>query len=89
MVEFADEVVEVRKAPVAAKESARPNAGNAAPVLQSQQRVLQFHQHAPARGGVLGDDVSQWSGGMRALLYAVVLAVALGLGWLALWLARG
>lgn len=89
VVEFADEVVEVRKAPAAAKETAKPAAGGTAPVVQSQQRVLQFHQHAAARGGVLSDDVSQIGGSARAFLYAGVLVVALGLGWLALWLARG
>jgi len=89
VVEFADEVVEVRKTPAAAKDAARPAAGGVAPALQTQQRVLQFHQHAQASGGVLGDDVSQLSSSTRLLLYGLVLAVVVGLGWLSLWLARG
>lgn len=81
VVEFADEVVEVRKPAAPAAAGKAPAASGAAPALQQQQRVLQFSKQATG-GGVLGDDLSQVSGGTRSLIYAVVLAAAVGIAWL-------
>jgi predicted component of type VI protein secretion system len=78
VVEFADEVVEVRKPAVAAATKGAPPAAGG--VVQKQARVLQFSQQAGA-GGVLGDDLGQMSGGTRALIYAAVLAAAGALAW--------
>ncbi len=80
VVEFADEVVEVRKPAATAAAAKAPAASGGAPVLQQQQRVLQFSKQASG-GGVLGDDLSQISGGTRSLIYAVVLAAAVALAW--------
>lgn len=79
VVEFADEVIEVRKAAPAGPTKAA--AGPSAQPVQKQSRVLQYSKQAAA-GGVLGDDLSQVSGGRRALIYVGVLAVAIGLGWM-------
>ena len=79
VVEFADEVIEVRKAARAGPTKAA--AGPSAQPVQKQSRVLQYSKQAAA-GGVLGDDLSQVSGGRRALIYVGVLAVAIGLGWM-------
>lgn len=77
-VEFADEVVEVRKAAVA------PRAGGASgsspePQLAQKQRVLQYSQHKDA--GPLGDDLSQLSGGKRNGIVVLVLLGAAALAW--------
>lgn len=85
VVEFADEVVEVRK-PAAAPTPAKGPAAPAEPAV-AKQRVLQFSKQAD-RGGLLGDDVGQMSSGTRALVFAVVLAVALGLAWLVVQFVR-
>lgn len=85
VVEFADEVVEVRKS-AAAPTSAKGPATSAEPAV-AKQRVLQFSKQAD-RGGMLGDDVGQMSSGTRALVFAVVLAVALGLAWLVVQFVR-
>jgi len=81
VVEFADEVVEVRK-PTAAPAAAKSPAGAAAePAIRTQQRVLQYSTQAGG-GGVLGDDLGQISGGTRSLIFAAVLAGAGGIAWL-------
>jgi pSer/pThr/pTyr-binding forkhead associated (FHA) protein len=80
VVEFADEVIEVRK-PAPAASPARSAGVSSAQPVQKQSRVLQYSKQAAA-SSVLGDDLSQVSGGTRTLLYAVVLAIAIGLGWL-------
>lgn len=80
VVEFADEVVEVRKpaaAPVA-KPAAAAQPG-AAP--STSGRILQFHKQAGG-GGVLGDDLAQVGGGMRALFVLGALALGAGIVWL-------
>jgi hypothetical protein len=79
VVEFADEIVEVRKAPPAAGKPAA-SAAAAEPAIQRTQRVLQFSKQAGG-GGVLGDDLAQMSSGTRSLIYAVVLALAIALAW--------
>jgi len=81
VVEFADEVVEVRKTSVTARPAA-PAAGgaSAAGVIQQKQRTLQFHQNVE-RGGALGDDLGQLGGGARTLIYVAVLAGAVGVAW--------
>jgi len=81
VVEFADEVVEVKKA--AAPAAAAKPAGAAAPtVAPAAGRVLQFSKQAGGSGGLLGDDLGQMSGGMRALLVVGVLAAGAAIVWL-------
>lgn len=88
VVEFADEVVEVRAgAARPARAAAPPTGGSGAPAIQQQQRVLQFSKSAAPKG-VLGDDVGQMSGAMRALVYALVLAGAALVTWLLITLMR-
>ncbi len=85
VVEFVDEIVEVRARPAAPApavtarspaEAVRPQAAGAHRV----GGVLQFHatRQGPA---VLGDDLRQMSTPMRALWTLVALAFALGLGY--------
>jgi predicted component of type VI protein secretion system len=79
VVEFADEVVEVRRpAPAAANKPKGPAPAAAAPAAG---RILQYSKQAGGSGGVLGDDLAQIGGGTRWLLYVGVLAVAVGLVW--------
>lgn len=80
VVEFADEVFEVRKpaAAPAAKPAAAAQPG-AAP--STSGRILQFHKQAGG-GGVLGDDLGQVGGGMRALFVLGALALGAGIVWL-------
>lgn len=80
VVEFADEVIEVRATPKQAPPVPRGAAGGE-PTVQQKQRVLQFAKNAD-RGGALGDDLAQASGGYRALVYAAVLVGAGALFWL-------
>ena len=77
-VEFADEVVEVRK-PTAAPRAGVPAASAAEPQLAQKQRVLQFSQHRES--GPLGDDLSQLSSGKRTLIVVLVLLAAGALAW--------
>jgi predicted component of type VI protein secretion system len=88
VVEFADEVVQVRATPQA-KPAAAPAASAASgePKIESRQRVLQFQQHSAGRGP-LSDDLAQMSAGTKALLFIAVLAGAAGLVWLMIWLVR-
>lgn len=78
VVEFADEVVEVKKreAP-AAKKGPAPAASTE---MVQQPRILQFSKK-DARGGVLGDDLAQMGGGMKALVYLGVLALGVGVAY--------
>lgn len=98
VIEFVDEVVEVRRpAPPPARGGPaappRPVAhgggpGAAAePEVRQQQRVLQFGANRKA-AGPLGDDLAQLGGTARALIFAAVLAGAVGLGWLVMTLVR-
>lgn len=82
VVEFEDEVVEVRKPAAPAAATAAPALDARAPVLTSQ-RVLQFQNQAAGKGP-LGDDVGQLAGGARWLLYLLVAVVGSGLAWLAM-----
>lgn len=82
VVEFEDEVVEVRKPAAPAAAPAVPALDARAPVLTSQ-RVLQFQNQAAGKGP-LGDDVGQLAGGARWLLYLLVAVVGSGLAWLAM-----
>ena len=78
-VEFADEVVEVRKVAATPQRGASPStASSGEPQLTQKQRVLQFSQNKSS--APLGDDLSQMSSGKRGL---IVLAVLLGAGALA------
>lgn len=88
VIEFADEVVEVRK-PARPAPATKAGGGVSSGVglgslgdvaLQQKQRTLQFSKHSD-RGGALGDDLAQMSGGMRLLVYALVLAGAGGVAW--------
>jgi len=90
VVEFADEVVEVRSAAKAAPAAPAPMAalhGDGAPRIEKAQRVLQFSRHKAATGP-LGDDLAQMSPGLRTLLYAAVLAGAVGIAWLIIAVMR-
>lgn len=83
VVEFADEVVEVRRAePAAAKAAAGKDATAA---VRSAGRVLQFHKK-DGGGGVLGDDLGQVGGSTKVLLYVGVLVLCAGLFWLTMTL---
>lgn len=83
VVEFADEIVEVRKAPAPAAAASKSAAGApaAAGGMQVQQRVLQFSRQAASRSAI-GDDLGQMSPGVRSLVLALVLAFAAGIAWL-------
>lgn len=86
VVEFADEVVEVRaRAPSPAKPSAPAAPAN---VAASKGRVLQFSKQAAGKGGVLGDDLGQMSGGLRTLLVLGVLAFGIAAAVLVVKLVR-
>lgn len=78
VVEFADEVVEVRQP--AKTEATRPAAAGAEPIVKSQ-RILQYSKQSGGGRGLLGDDISQLSGGTRSLVYAGVLVVAAAIVW--------
>ena len=82
VVEFADEVVEVRRpapAPAAANKPKGPAPVAAAPTAG---RILQYSKQAGGQGGVLGDDLGQIGGGTRWLVYLGAVALAVGLVWL-------
>ncbi|HZN41906.1 MAG TPA: FHA domain-containing protein [Planctomycetota bacterium] len=85
VVEFADEVVEIRRAEAPA--ASKPGAVAAAPVVASPSRILQF-QKQKGGGGLLGDDMSQLSGGTRSLIFAVVLVFAAAVVWGVMELVR-
>jgi len=87
VVEFADEVVQVRSHLPAPRLSPVVAPLTGEPKIEKKQRILQFAKHADGKG-VLGDDLEQLSGGARALVYAVVLAGAGGLAWLVMTLVR-
>jgi len=77
VVEFEDEVVEVRRAPEPAPRASSPSAAGGEPVVKAQSRILQY-QKTSGSGGLLGDDLTQMSGGTRSLIYAIVLLLAAG-----------
>jgi hypothetical protein len=87
VVEFADEVVEVRQAarpePAVTARSKAPAPAPGGSGIDQKQRVLQFHKQS-GKGGLLGDDLGQMSGGKRALIGVAVLAGAVALAWLAM-----
>lgn len=86
VVEFEDEVVEVAKAPPPRREEplvqtrapARGQAKATDDVQPSSGRILQYSKKAGG-SGVLGDDLGQMSGGKRALLVLLVVAVGGGI----------
>lgn len=80
VVEFADEIVEVRRAEPAAPKAAG-GGKDATAAVRSAGRVLQFHKK-DGGGGVLGDDLGQVGGSTKVLLYVGVLALSAGLFWL-------
>lgn len=82
VVEFEDEVVEVRK-PAAPSAPAAAAAVGGPVTVQANQRVLQFQKQAGGKGP-LGDDVGQLAGSARWVLYLLVGAAGLGLAWLAM-----
>ena len=88
VVEFEDEVVEVQKAPpprreepsVEVRAAPRESAGSAAAgsdVQPGSGRILQYSKQKGG-GGLLGDDLSQMSGGTKWLLVLLVLAAGVG-----------
>ena len=80
MVEFADEVVELRSSSSSSASSSKvaPSADNTE--LQAQSRVLQFSNTAKP-GGRLADDIGQMNAGARWLVYALAGAGMVGLVW--------
>lgn len=81
VVEFADEVVEVRSSPApAARDGAKHASAGGGIQVQQKQRALQFHK-VESRGGALGDDLAQMSGGKRLAILVLVLAAAIGIAW--------
>jgi predicted component of type VI protein secretion system len=91
LIEFADdEVVAVRKPAPAPAAPASPSGGAAparapaaAAAAERKGGVLQFSAKAQ-KGGVLRDDVGQLGGLRRVGVVVLGLAVAAGLGWLAM-----
>jgi hypothetical protein len=86
VVEFADEVVEVQKPTplpepdIAIAPRAKPAVAQKADApVQSATRILQFQNKAAGRSGILGDDLGQLGGGMRALLLLGALALGGGI----------
>jgi hypothetical protein len=77
VVEFEDEVVEVRT-PAAPASAATAGKATAAPTVAAGSRILQFQKQAGG-GGLLGDDLAQVGGGKRALLVLGVLAHGAGI----------
>lgn len=87
VVEFEDEVVEVRRAPEPAARAAVA-AASGEPVVQAQSRILQYSKTGPGSGGMLGDDLGQMSAGTRSLVYALVLLFAAGIVYGVIHLVR-
>lgn len=90
VVEFADEVVEVKK-PAAKSEpaiAAKAIAGSGPAAVSQSSRVLQFHKRPGGAGGLLGDDMGQMSGAMRALLVVGVLALGAGIVFVVMQLMK-
>lgn len=90
VVEFADEVVEVKK-PAAKSEpaiAAKATAGGGPAAVSQSSRVLQFHKRPGGTGGLLGDDMGQMSGAMRALLVVGVLALGAGIVFVVMQLMK-
>jgi predicted component of type VI protein secretion system len=85
VVEFEDEIVEVRRP--AAPPTPSQVVGDATETVVRQQRILQFNKKATG-GGVLGDDLAQMSSGTRSLVYALVLLFAAGIVYGITWLVR-
>lgn len=85
VVEFADEIVEVRRAPP--KEAPKTTVDAGAPIVATSSRILQFQKHAGG-GGILGDDLAQMSGGVRSLVFAGVLLLAAGIVYGIVYLVR-
>jgi hypothetical protein len=83
VVEFADEVVEVRRASAPANEQTAGKAVAAPPnaAMTASSRILQFHKQGPGSGGLLGDDLAQMGGGQRLLLIAFVVALGCGIAY--------
>ncbi len=81
VVEFADEVVEVRKAPPVTV-AAKGGSAAAPAVAASPSRVLQFSKRAAGSGGLLGDDMSQMNAGTRGLIVVLVLVLGGAIVWL-------
>ncbi len=81
VVEFADEIVEVRKpAPApAAKSPAAASQGGA--TTTASGRILQYNKQAGAAGGPLADDFGQLAGGTRWVALLLILALGAGIVW--------
>jgi predicted component of type VI protein secretion system len=92
VLEFVDEVVEVKAkpqpAPAPASPAASPRVASRGAAGARKHGVLQFSSQS-AKGGVLGDDMRQMSRGRRLLLIVVALAVSVGLGYLVMVLIAG
>lgn len=78
VVEFADEVVEVRRPAPPPAAAAKPASASAPAPAAPGGRILQYNKVAGG-GGVLGDDLSQLGGGQRLLFVLAALAVGAGI----------
>lgn len=94
VVEFADEVVQVRRREVKPTSSGpgssgggRPAVGAATRTARVEHGVLQFSRQATS-STVATDDLRQMPAALRLLLVVLAVAIAIGLGWLAMVLAR-
>jgi predicted component of type VI protein secretion system len=82
VVEFADEVVAVRRSEPAAGKAGPAGPKSAPAAAPGGPRILQFQKKGPGSGGLLGDDMGQLSPAVRGLLLLGVAALAVGLVWL-------
>ena len=62
---------------------AKAPGGRSAPVARTDHGVLQFSAQKK-KGGVLGDDMRQMSGTQRLLFFIIALAIAGGVGFVAM-----
>ncbi len=81
VLEFVDEVVEVRKAPPPPRTASPPRSTQARSAANRQGGVLQYQATARGKSGLLGDDLQQMSTPMRWGLVALAVAAAAGLGY--------
>lgn len=92
VLEFVDEVVDVRRREPAVKPgsptAASLPAGTAPPIVRRSGVLLFQAEKNASKNGLLGDDMAQMSIGMRLLLMLLGLGVAGALGWLVMTLVK-
>lgn len=82
VVEFADEVVEVRKSAATPAAKAPAAAASGGATATASGRILQYNKQARGAGGPLGDDFDQLAGGTRWTALLLILALGAGIVWL-------